>query len=103
MDASQVDQAEPVEESDFEELLMLDRAGRLQIPPEVRERLAIGERVRLEVDDGRLVLHPVAGHRRSGEAAPLADDVCTDNTAEDMEEQTWIQRLRRWLERRRLR
>jgi putative ABC transport system ATP-binding protein len=49
----------------FEELLMLDSAGRVQIPREVLETLGIGGRVRLEVKDDGVLLRAVDGHRRS--------------------------------------
>ncbi len=44
----------------FEELVMLDSAGRLQIPKEIRERYNIGDRIRLEETPEGLVLRPVA-------------------------------------------
>lgn len=47
------------EEHTFEELVMLDGAGRLQVPKEVRERYAIGDRVRLEETPDGLLLRPV--------------------------------------------
>jgi ABC-type lipoprotein export system ATPase subunit len=62
----------------FEELLMLDNAGRVQIPGEVLENLGIGGRVRLEVKDGSVMLHAVAGYRREA-AVP--------------EEVTWVQEI----------
>jgi ABC-type methionine transport system ATPase subunit len=46
-------------EDHFEELLVLDSAGRLQIPKTYREALKIGGRVRMEMVDGQLVIHPV--------------------------------------------
>lgn len=46
-------------EDHFEELLVLDSAGRLQIPKTYRETLKIGGRVRMEMVDGHLVVHPV--------------------------------------------
>ncbi len=49
----------------FEELIVLDSAGRLQIPREYLERLDIGDRVRLELEDGHLTIRPVAGRGRS--------------------------------------
>ncbi len=43
----------------YEELLVLDSAGRLQIPKAYREALGIGDRVRMEMTgDGALVIHP---------------------------------------------
>ncbi|MFZ3069586.1 MAG: ABC transporter ATP-binding protein [Anaerolineaceae bacterium] len=58
----------------FEELLMLDSAGRLQIPSDVLETLGIGGRVRLEVKDGDILLHPVDGHRRSAVSSSVQDE-----------------------------
>ncbi len=49
----------------FEELLMLDSAGRVQIPREVLETLGIGGRVRLDVREDGVLLKAVDGHRRT--------------------------------------
>jgi ABC-type lipoprotein export system ATPase subunit/bifunctional DNA-binding transcriptional regulator/antitoxin component of YhaV-PrlF toxin-antitoxin module len=56
---------EHAEEHVFEELMMLDSAGRLQVPKEVREKYGIGRRIRMEETPDGLLLRPVAG-----EAAP---------------------------------
>jgi putative ABC transport system ATP-binding protein len=53
----QVDHSEHV----FEELMMLDSAGRLQVPKEVRERYGIGDRVHMEETSEGLLLRPVVG------------------------------------------
>jgi len=53
---------------EFEELVVLDSAGRLQIPRDYLEALDIGDRVRLELGEGRIVIQPVSGRGRS--AAP---------------------------------
>src|SRR5262245_50742794 len=45
----------------FEELAMLDSAGRLQVPKEGRERYGIGDRVRMEETAEGLLLRPVVG------------------------------------------
>jgi len=50
---------------EFEELVVLDSAGRLQIPRDYLDALNIGDRVRLEVRDEQLMIHPVAGRGRS--------------------------------------
>jgi ABC-type lipoprotein export system ATPase subunit/bifunctional DNA-binding transcriptional regulator/antitoxin component of YhaV-PrlF toxin-antitoxin module len=50
----------PAAEHMFEELVMLDSAGRLQVPKEVRERYGIGDRVRMEETPEGLLLRPVA-------------------------------------------
>ena len=58
----------------YEELLVLDSAGRLQIPKAYREALGIGDRVRMELgDDGTLVIHPAVAAHES--AAPVGDEV----------------------------
>lgn len=49
---------------EFEELVVLDSAGRLQIPRDYLETLDIGDRVRLELRDGEILVHPVAGRGR---------------------------------------
>lgn len=67
----------PAEESgsdgspEFEELILLDKAGRLQIPRRYLESLNIGSRVRLEMKDNRLVIHPIEGHARRSNSANL--------------------------------
>ncbi|MBN1318020.1 MAG: hypothetical protein JXA42_21235, partial [Anaerolineales bacterium] len=45
----------------FEEYVVVDEAGRLQIPPELRNEMAIGSRVTLEKTDQGLVIRPVEG------------------------------------------
>jgi hypothetical protein len=70
----QPEEAEPAVQArpaEFEELVVLDRAGRLQIPREYLETLDIGGRVRLELKEGQILIHPVSGHGRptGGEAA----------------------------------
>src|SRR5262245_52888152 len=48
-------------EHSFEELVMLDSAGRLQVPKAVRDRYGIGDRVQMEETPDGLLLRPVAG------------------------------------------
>lgn len=48
-------------EADYHEYVVLDSAGRLQIPSEYRERLDIGDRVTVDVVEGGLVIRPVEG------------------------------------------
>ncbi|HWQ15099.1 MAG TPA: ATP-binding cassette domain-containing protein [Roseiflexaceae bacterium] len=45
----------------FEELVMLDQAGRLQVPKEIREKYGIGNRIRMEETPEGLLLRPVDG------------------------------------------
>ena len=50
------------DEESHDEYVVLDSAGRLQIPPEYREALGSGNRLRVEVEDGKIVLKvPEAG------------------------------------------
>lgn len=55
----------------FEELLMLDNAGRVQIPKEALEQSRIGNRVRVEVQADCVILHTVEGYRREATATDL--------------------------------
>lgn len=62
--------APPVHEPAFEERILLDKAGRLQIPRSHLEALNIGKRVRLERREDSLVIYPVAGHEREAPSSP---------------------------------
>jgi putative ABC transport system ATP-binding protein len=66
------DRREPehVEEIEaFHEYVVLDSAGRLQVPREYLEQLGIGDRVTLDLTDEGILILPVAG--RQVPAAPL--------------------------------
>ena len=73
------DGAHPAEEH-FEELAVLDSAGRLQLPKSYRESLGIKQRVRLELTEEGILLRPLAegeqnkpvGTITSGEARDTA-------------------------------
>jgi AbrB family looped-hinge helix DNA binding protein len=43
----------------FQEYVVLDSAGRLQIPKEVREQLGIGNRAEMEIEDGKIIIRAV--------------------------------------------
>jgi AbrB family looped-hinge helix DNA binding protein len=45
----------------YREFVVLDSAGRLQIPKEIREELGIGKRVEMEIEDGKIIIKPVEG------------------------------------------
>ncbi len=53
----------------FDEYLVVDEGGHLQLPHELAEKAKIGDRVTLELKDDGLLIKPVAG--RSTVAAPL--------------------------------
>jgi ABC-type multidrug transport system ATPase subunit len=56
-------------EEAYHEYIVLDSAGRLQVPREYLEQFEIGDRVTLEASDEGILIRPVAG--REAVAAPL--------------------------------
>jgi bifunctional DNA-binding transcriptional regulator/antitoxin component of YhaV-PrlF toxin-antitoxin module len=46
---------------EYEEYVVVDAAGRLQIPPELREEMGIGSRVMLEKTEAGVLVRAVAG------------------------------------------
>lgn len=52
-------QASPV----FDEYVVVDAAGRLQVPPEILEKASIGDRATLELSDTGVLIKPVKGHQ----------------------------------------
>jgi AbrB family looped-hinge helix DNA binding protein len=57
-DAEDPDAPPMQEEVSFHEFVVLDSAGRLQIPKEVREQFGIGKRAELEVTEDGIVIRP---------------------------------------------
>jgi ABC-type lipoprotein export system ATPase subunit/bifunctional DNA-binding transcriptional regulator/antitoxin component of YhaV-PrlF toxin-antitoxin module len=49
----------------FEELVVLDSAGRLQVPKEYREALGIGDRVTMELTEDGLVIRPISAEMQT--------------------------------------
>ncbi len=49
----------------YHEYVVLDSAGRLQVPREYLEQLGIGDRVTLEIKDEGVLIRPVAGRQAS--------------------------------------
>ena len=61
--ASEVEQ-----ETVFDEYVMVDGAGRLQIPPDVREKIGLSDRVTITTtEDGGVLVRPVAEKESRGE------------------------------------
>ena len=81
----------------YEEFVVVDGAGRLQIPPDLREELGIGNRVTLEKVDDAIVIRPVAGAQSlvslDGQASDLADDQQPETRRSGLG--GWLRRLRR--------
>jgi ABC-type lipoprotein export system ATPase subunit/bifunctional DNA-binding transcriptional regulator/antitoxin component of YhaV-PrlF toxin-antitoxin module len=68
--------AAPHADEHYEELLVLDSAGRLQIPKAYREALGIGDRVRMEMgENGTLVIHPADGAAVAPVAAVAPNEI----------------------------
>jgi ABC-type lipoprotein export system ATPase subunit/bifunctional DNA-binding transcriptional regulator/antitoxin component of YhaV-PrlF toxin-antitoxin module len=83
---------EEATEDDFEELVVLDSAGRLQVPKAYRDALGIGRRASMELTAEGLLLRPVEETEQLGETA--VPDSTTSPTQTDNSG-----RIRRWLKR----
>jgi ABC-type molybdate transport system ATPase subunit len=55
----------------YEELVVLDAAGRLQVPRDYLEEFSIGDRARVEITDEGILIRPVAGREA---AAAVTDE-----------------------------
>lgn len=86
----------------FEELLMLDNAGRVQIPKEALERSRIGSRVRVEVQEERVILHAVEGYRREVAAKEASEEtiLIEEEPLPEPKRNAWRHRLWAWMHRR---
>ena len=85
---------------EFEELVVLDSAGRLQIPREYLENLNIGERVHLELQGDGILIQPVSGYERANHG-PGAFDApeelyMEEDAAPEDGRGGWKERLRRF-------
>jgi ABC-type lipoprotein export system ATPase subunit len=58
----------------YHEYVVLDAAGRLQVPRELLENLGIGKRAQLETGDGCIIIRPAAGQETAGAAPRLTLD-----------------------------
>jgi len=63
------------EASHFEELVVVDAVGRLQVPKEYLERLSIKGRVRLELREDEIAIRPAQSAAESHEAEKLAGEL----------------------------
>ncbi len=62
-------------EETWEELVVVDSAGRLQVPKEYLQRLQVKGRVRLELRDGEIAIVPVHGAAEAHQAEALAQEL----------------------------
>lgn len=60
-DGGEAERQEVQHEVTFEELVVLDTAGRLQVPRDYLEEFRIGDRARLEMTDEGILIRPVEG------------------------------------------
>jgi putative ABC transport system ATP-binding protein len=58
----------------YEELVVLDGAGRLQVPRDYLEEMRIGDRARVELTDEGILIRPVAGREVVASRASEEDD-----------------------------
>jgi ABC-type lipoprotein export system ATPase subunit/bifunctional DNA-binding transcriptional regulator/antitoxin component of YhaV-PrlF toxin-antitoxin module len=78
----------------YEEYVVVDNAGRLQIPPDLREASGIGDRVTLEATDEGVLIRPVVSENGRGvetAVSPQADQ----SGQEPAKKSPWWQRWRR--------
>lgn len=79
---TKTEEAESQEEQ-FEELIVLDSAGRLQIPKDYRERLAIQDRVRMEITEDGIIIRPVTDLEQSSSQAQIPSEIQPEGTDND--------------------
>jgi len=58
----------------YHEYIVLDSVGRLQLPPEYRERFNIGDRVKIELQPGGILLKAVEGRGLVKKEAPSEEE-----------------------------
>ena len=83
--------------STFTELIVLDSAGRMQIPEDLREQLGLQRYARLEVVEGGILIRPVEYHPGDQHDTKSVFSE-TDTASKETRFQQW---LRRWLPKRR--
>ncbi len=98
-DRLKADTGQALKAIEFEELVVLDSAGRLQIPREYLEALNIGERVRLEIKGEQILIHPVAGYERTstpaGSTVPVEALYVAEDQAPESAGPAWLARLQK--------
>ncbi len=74
----------------FEEYVVLDSAGRLQIPPLLREQFNIGGRVRLHPQPDGILIQPVAG---TATAEKVPEKLAEQKRGSERGWKRWLRRL----------
>jgi ABC-type lipoprotein export system ATPase subunit/bifunctional DNA-binding transcriptional regulator/antitoxin component of YhaV-PrlF toxin-antitoxin module len=83
---------EAAETPAFEELVVVDSAGRLQVPKEYLQRLDIKGRVRLELREGEIAIRPAQSAAEAHEAEKLAAELAIAPKARGIA--GWLRRRR---------
>jgi ABC-type multidrug transport system ATPase subunit len=60
---------DPHAAASHEELAVVDKVGRLQVPREMLDALGIKNQVRIEAEDGKIVLKPPTGHAETSQSS----------------------------------
>ena len=81
----------------YEEFVVVDAAGRLQIPPDLRAELDIADRVTLERTDGGILIRPAAGSRPAVSTASQVSEEAKDEQLPSRRTRLggWLKRARR--------
>ena len=84
---------EDSEDEQFEELTVLDSAGRLQLPQLYRDTLQIEDRVQMELMDNGVMIRPVK--RREGQQGKLATSPSQVKDSKQLQPRRWLSWWRR--------
>jgi hypothetical protein len=81
----------------YEEFVVVDGAGRLQIPPDLRAEMDIGDRVTLEQADNGILIRPVAGAGHAVSPASQASETEEEQQLPSRRSrwESWLRRVRR--------
>jgi len=71
-------------EAEFEEMTVLDSAGRLQLPKDYLEQLAIQKRVRMELLEDGIMIRPVINTKDAQASSPTAPTYQTPPDQQDL-------------------
>jgi bifunctional DNA-binding transcriptional regulator/antitoxin component of YhaV-PrlF toxin-antitoxin module len=87
------DSAESTPQDDhFEELVVLDSAGRLQVPKQYREALGIGDRVTMELTEDGLMIRSIAVDQHAPSVAPVVEQAESEAVGK---KKKWFGRFRK--------
>ncbi len=93
----------PVENVEYHEYVVLDSAGRLQIPRDFLEELGIGKRALMDLVDNRIIIRPAEEDSQAGERKRLTLEEQIGllfNEEPKPQRQGWLARLRQRREKR---